>query len=135
MKKFNWSKAIGYGMLIWAIMALLVKAAYYMGIIGSAWTGIILVMIAALLSYSLGGRIDFQNGGQSFEYGLSWIIVGFILDLIITMQVYPAVVSTWFYWVGYALILFAPEVKWLGQDVRPDIRQEPRKHVRKTVMR
>ena len=111
MKKFSWSKAIGYGVFMWIIMAALVWLASYIGIMGYLLTQIVLVVLAFMFAYGFSLNILFTSGEQAFGYGIAFIIVGFILDLVFTTTLYPALFSMWAYWTAYLAILIAPMIE------------------------
>ncbi len=108
MKTFNWPKAIGFGVLIWAIMYAVVWLSMAINIYDSVITKIILVLIAGVISYMFAANSKSMSTSQALGYGLMWVVVGVVLDLLITSQFYSTVFSMWEYWVGYALILIAP---------------------------
>lgn len=108
MNNFSWFKAIGFGILIWAIMFLLAAILVAAGItIGIGWS-LALALAIGVVAYSFALSADSAGLGQAFGYGLLWAIIGIALDLIITRQFQDNLFSMWTYWVGYALVFFAP---------------------------
>jgi len=108
MEKLNWSKAIGFGALIWAIMFALVALFMSFNLYDWVFSKIIVVLAAGVLSYLFARNIRFSRSSQILPYSLTWVIVGIILDLVISMRFYGTLFSTWEYWLAYAFILFTP---------------------------
>jgi hypothetical protein len=110
---FSWSKAFGFGVLIWAI--LFVVGAILVGIGVSLSTGwlFVLALVGAVLSYSFATNADPATVGSAWGYGIMWALIGLILDVIITQQFEATeyIFSQWSYWLGYAFILLAPWVE------------------------
>ncbi|MDE2399983.1 MAG: hypothetical protein KGL67_03175 [Patescibacteria group bacterium] len=108
MEKFNWTKALGFGALIWLIMFALVSAFVGFNIYEALLSKIIFVLAAGLLSYLCVRNVKTASLGRAFEYGLTWVAVGVVLDLLVSMQFNPTMLLAWEYWVSYAFILFVP---------------------------
>ncbi len=108
MQTFNWSKVIGYGISIWIIMFAVVW--FFVGI---SWydntaSDIVILLIAALLTYSFSASLRSTSASQGFGVGFVWIVIGIVLDLIISGRFLPGIFKDWYYWVGYAVILLVP---------------------------
>ena len=108
MEKFNWAKAIGFGVLIWAVMF-----AFISFLIGYEWydfmiSKVLVVIAAGLLSYLCIKNVKSTAFSEALEYGISWVAVGVVLDLIASTQFNSYLFGAWEYWVGYALILAVP---------------------------
>lgn len=108
---FNWTKAFGFGFLIWAIMFILAWVTIAGGIFGSVWTQIVLAAIAGLLTYFLAAEANASDLGPAFGYGAMFVVVGMVLDAIISQQLVSGLYGLWTYYLTYALILFAPSVE------------------------
>lgn len=111
MNKFNWSKALGFGVLIWAVMFVAVWAAIAMGIFSSVWTQIALAVIAAVATYLFASNAAASDIGPAFGYGVIFAAIGIALDLIISQRLVPGLFGLWTYYLTYAAILFAPSVQ------------------------
>ena len=111
MTKFNWYKALGFAVLIWAVMFALVWATIGMGIFGSVWTQIGLAVIAAVVTYLFASNTKTSDVGSALGYGAVFAAVGIVLDLIISRQFVAGLFSLWTYYLTYAAILFAPSVQ------------------------
>ena len=105
----NWKKAIGFGILIWLIMFALVSAT--LGWYDMLWFKIVLAIIAGIISLILAGYVKPSSMGKALAYGLVWVIIGVILDLIITMRFNGGIFSEWTLWLGYVLVLLAPALR------------------------
>jgi len=110
MEKFNWSKAIGFGSLIWVVMFSLVSFLVEFDWYNMTVSKFILVVAAGALSYSFASNIRMLSLSQSAGYGFSWMIVGVLLDIIISRQFAASIFSGWEYWASYALILLVPMI-------------------------
>lgn len=120
MNNFSWSKALGFGALIWAVMFAITSAFVGFGFnMNSMLWSLITAGVSGVLAYFFSGYIKTFGSWQALGYGLSWVIVGVTLDLIITRQFNSAIFGTWEYSVGYALVLFAP---WLKLAANPGTR-------------
>ncbi len=117
MKNFNWMKAIGFGIVIWAVLFALVWASMSMAVYGSIITKLVLVIVAASLAYSFTPDARFITTAQALGYGVSFVVVGVLLDLIVSRQFDSAIFSAWEYWLSYALILISPMFRSEGSGV------------------
>lgn len=111
MDKFNWSKALGFAVLIWIVMFAIVWATIGMGIFNSVWTQVILAIIVGIAAYLFAVNTKAVDVGPALGYGAVWAVVGIALDLIISRQFVPGLFGLWTYYLAYALILFAPSLE------------------------
>lgn len=111
MNYFSWAKALGYAVLIWAIMLLIASAIAYAVGIGNTWA-FILAFAAGAVSYIFAISASPENSSQAFGYGLAWVILGVFLDLVITSRFQSNLFSMWTYWLGYVLVFFGPWVEY-----------------------
>ena len=103
----NTSKSIGFGAACWAIMTIFMFA--FIGLKqGSLTTGILSAIVGAIAAYWLAGYLKPAAMGKALVYGIIFVVVGVILDLLITEQLMPGVLKMWPVWFGYVLVLFAP---------------------------
>ncbi len=107
----NWKKAIGFGVLLWIIMFVVVSVLVGFDVYKYLWVQVVAAIIAGVVSLVLAGYVKPHKAGLALGYGLTWVIVGIILDLIITTRFDPTVFSSWILWLGYALVLLAPLLK------------------------
>lgn len=116
MNIFSWSKAFGFGALIWLIMFAIVSALVGFDVtMTSIWWALLVAVIAGFASYIFAGYSNMESSGQAFGYGIIWVIIGLVLDFIVTKQFEPNIFSSWVYWGGYALVLLAP---WFRLEAR-----------------
>lgn len=118
MNTFNWGKAIGFGVVIWLIMFGVVSLLMNINLYDLTVVKIILVGIAGLLSYLLISNVEDITQLQAFAYGLSWVVIGVALDLIVSSQLTSGLFNRWEYWVGYAMILLTPAITTSSEDIK-----------------
>lgn len=106
----NWTKAIGFGVLIWLIMFAVVSVIsdWYQG---NTWVKIVVILLAGAIAFFLAGYVKPSSAGLAIGYGLVWVVVGLALDYLITKRFNSEIFSLWSVWTGYALILLAPLLK------------------------
>ena len=104
----NWKKAIGFGIVIWILMFVIVSIFIGFKIYGSVVMSIITALIAGVLSFLFAGKLKLKSAGSALCYGIVWLIIGYLLDLIITSRFNAQILSSWSLWLGYVLILLAP---------------------------
>jgi FtsH-binding integral membrane protein len=112
MNKFNWSKATGFGVLTWVIMFVLASIVVAFGATLAAGWGYVLAVVAGVVAYSFAINADSANVGQAFGYGLTFAVIGIVLDMLISARFQSGIFSMATYWVGYALVFFAPWVEY-----------------------
>ena len=104
----NWKKGVIFGVLIWILMFVIVSIFTGFKIYGSTWMHIITAIIAGAISYVFAGKIKPNKAKLALSYGLAWVLIGVILDALITMRSNPAIFSSRSLWLGYILVLLAP---------------------------
>ncbi len=107
-KNMNWKKGVIFGVLIWILMFVIVSIFVGFKIYGSTWMHIITAIIAGAISYVFAGKIKPNKAKLALSYGLAWVLIGVILDALITMRSNPAIFSSRSLWLGYILVLLAP---------------------------
>jgi len=123
MNNFSWAKALGYGAIIWVVLFLAALVLASSGVtIGIGW-GLALAALALVLSYIFAIYDGAQSTAQAFGYGAVWAAVGLLLDLIVSHQLQGNIFSIWSYWLGYALVLFAP---WIEYEIQGKSADNPR---------
>lgn len=108
-KKFmNWKKALGFGILVWIIMFVVVSilVAYKMSQ-GTSFS-VITTIVTLVAAYLLARNIAPKSSGQAIQYGLVFAIVGIILDFFISNKFAPGMFNSIFYWISYLLIVLIP---------------------------
>ena len=102
----NWKKAIGFGVLLWLIMFAFVSA--FLSFYALLWMKIVTAVVAGIISLVLAGYAKPTSVGQALGYGLCWVIVGVILDFLVTMRFNALFYTDMFLWLGYLLAFLAP---------------------------
>ncbi|OGE82026.1 MAG: hypothetical protein A3B10_04000 [Candidatus Doudnabacteria bacterium RIFCSPLOWO2_01_FULL_44_21] len=106
----NWKKALGFGLLFWVI--LFAVASLFAGMKWeSTVMNIILAIIGGIISYVLAGFIKPTSSSQALSYGFAFVVVGLILDFIITTRFAPDIFGEWTLWFSYVLVLIAPTLR------------------------
>ena len=100
-------RVIGFGVLLWVIMFAVVSAllTWYNQFI---WVKVIVAIIAGVIAFILTGYIKPKNIARALALGLIWVIVGVILDALVTMRFNAEIFQSWSLWLGYFLVLVAP---------------------------
>jgi len=113
VNNFNWTKALGFGVLIWAIMFAAAAVLAGLNVALSVWVMLVLAIAAGVLSYSFAVSANPQTGGTALGYGVVFAATGIVLDLVISRQFSAGsgIFGIWTYWFGYALMLFAPSLR------------------------
>lgn len=101
----SWKKALAYGLLMWVIMFAVVSAFIAIGISEFSYTWIITALVAGLLGVILGMVTKPKNIGIGIMYALVWVVIGVILDALITRAFDPTILTQWTLWVGYAVFV------------------------------
>ena len=104
----NWKKAIGFGILLWVLMFVIVSAFIGFKIYDYLWVKILIAVIGGIISFILAGHVKPKSYGIAFAYGASWVVIGVLLDAIVTMRFNPAIFAEWTLWFSYGLGLLAP---------------------------
>ena len=101
-------KYLGFGLLIWVIMFAVasVFAAYKVG--DKLWAEIILMAVNAVMAFVFARLAKPTSIAGALLLGLAWVVIGIVLDLIISRRFAPDLFKMWPYWVSYALVLLVP---------------------------
>jgi len=103
----DWKKGIGFGLAIWVLMFVIVSIFIRFGIYELQAMMIITPIISGVIAYILAGLVKPQNYMAALQYALTWLVVGVILDALITMGYNPAIFSSLYLWLGYILMVLA----------------------------
>lgn len=110
MNKFSWSKALGFGVLIWAIATAVLAILGQIQSIGPLWAHGIIAGIAAISAYLFTRNAQPASAEQALGYGVIWAVIMLVLDLAATQWFDAHVFSAWQYWIGPALVFLAPQL-------------------------
>ena len=107
--KFNWKKGIGFGLLLWIIMFVIISL--FVGFkvsLTSTFMSLLMTLISAIIVLVLAGYVTPKNAGIALGYGLLWAVIGIILDLIISKRFAPGMFREVYYWLSYLLVVILP---------------------------
>lgn len=100
---------LGYGILIWLIMFLLVSALIGYNFYQDFWLSKFATpLVAGLLSLFFAFLIRPKDLESALTYGMVWLVVGIALDVFLTRTVTKDIFLNSSYWMGYALIALVP---------------------------
>jgi len=102
-------KRLGLGALIWIIMYAWVSLIMFGFGLKTGIMPQILTWIGAFVAvWFIAGTAKIKNSGDGFFTGLIFVIVGLILDWLITSKFNSAIFSSFSLWIGYAITLLLP---------------------------
>jgi|SRR3989344_2912818 len=104
----NWQKAIGYGLLWWVLVFAAISVLVAFGLYAGPGGEIAGLVIAVLIAGALASRLQPADLKTGLTYGAAWVVVGLVLDAVITTRFDPGIFSAPTLWVGYVLVLFTP---------------------------
>lgn len=104
----DWKKTIGFGVIIWVLMFVIVSIFVAFNIYGNAVMKVIIAIIAGAVSYFLAMKLKPADIKMALTYGVLWVIAGVILDAVITMRFNAQIFQSKGLWLGYLLVLLAP---------------------------
>lgn len=129
----NYKKLIGLGILEWLIMFAVVSAV--LQIYNShAWMKLVVAIIAGIVAYILARYMRLTSYTSAWACSMSWLVIGVILDSLITMRYNAVIFSSRALWLGYILMFLAPfaavrEEPVPFQESIPIVKDEPKKAV------
>lgn len=109
--KFSWTKAVGYGVLIWGAMAVSLWILGSIQSLSSIWVHSLVAVVGGISAYLFAFDAKAGEGIRAAGYGLSWAIVTLMLDLVVVQRFDAHVFASWPYWVGIALVFIAPWIQ------------------------
>lgn len=105
----NYKKLFGFGVLIWAVVYLAALAFVAYDLMDQLWAKIVVELVAVAVAYLAARNLGIGSAGEIFKYSVSWAVIAFVLDLILTVPFTGwQFFSGWEPYVGYALIILAP---------------------------
>ncbi len=102
-------KYIVYGAIIWGVAFIVASVFVGYKVISPLIMHGITTLAVAIVTFKLAKNLNIDNRKEMLKYSICWVIVGLILDAVITTRF-----TGWrfFYakyiWIGYALILLVP---------------------------
>lgn len=104
----DWKKTIGFGVIIWVLMFVIVSIFVAFNIYGNAVMKVVIACLAGAISYFLAMKLKPADIKMALTYSVLWVIVGVILDAVITMRFNALIFSSKGLWLSYLLVLLAP---------------------------
>ncbi len=108
MNTFNWSKALGFGVLVWAIMASLLWILASFASLDPVWAHGIVAVVGGIAAYFLGRNTRPEHLDQGLGYGFTWAAIVILLDFAIIQWFDAHIFNAWQQWMSYALVFVAP---------------------------
>ena len=109
-KKIFW-----FGILIWIILFAIAAALLAYGKLYSLTGEVVMLVFAALLALIFAGYLKPTSFAVALAAGIVWLIIGLLLDYLITRQLAKDssvnFFTQWSYWLSYLLIVLAPLVR------------------------
>ena|SRR3989338_2147215 len=113
-------KLLGLGALLWVIMFAVVSAvlSYYnaFDIVKFA-----VAIIGGVVAFLLGRYFGFTDYKSAFITGFAWVIVGIVLDALVTFKFNPDIFTYWSLWLGYALVVAGAAFSVRRQSITPQV--------------
>lgn len=102
-------KRAGWGLLLWAIMFVWVTILMFGFKLESGTLLYILTWIGAIIAiWFLAGAAKVKGVSDGFVVGLIFVVVGLIMDWLVTLKFSPDLFSSYSIWIGYGLTLLIP---------------------------
>lgn len=107
----NWIKAAIFGALVWVVMFVLISALMSYGFYANVYEKAIVALVAGILSFVAAGFLKPDAINTALIYGVIFVVVGVILDALITMRFQTDILYSKALWLGYFLVLVAPMLR------------------------
>ncbi|MEI8175144.1 MAG: hypothetical protein WCG28_04315 [bacterium] len=104
----NWKKGIGFGALVWAVMFIVVCILLGYKMPQNIIFDIIVTLFSLIAVYFCAKNITPKSYMEAMEYGLVFVVVGIVLDFLISRMFAPNIFSSVSYWISYLLVMFVP---------------------------
>lgn len=105
----NYTKFIGFGILIWVVAYLVATlfVAYGAGDTLAAQITIILAVVVA--AYVAATQVGEHSVFGMLRYSIGWVVIGLLLDALLTVPFTGWVIfAGWQLWTGYVLVALVP---------------------------
>lgn len=108
----NWKKGMGFGVLLWIIMFVVVSIFIAFDAYEGQWISELLItIIGGVVAYVLAGFLKLKTTQDAFQTGLIFVVTSLILDAVITLRFNGQIFLTIWLWISYLLVLLAPAVR------------------------
>lgn len=104
----NWKKATTLGIFLWILMFVIVSVFIAFDVYKFGFIKFVTAVIAGAISYKLAKKVKPNKLSLALSYGLTWVIIGVVLDTIVTTRFNSEIFSSWYLWLGYGLVFLAP---------------------------
>jgi hypothetical protein len=104
----NWKKAIGFGVLIWILMFVIVCVFIAFEIYDYTWMKAVTIVIGAAIVFFFAKKVKPSKIIAALGYGLIWVVISIILDALITTKFNENIFKSKTLWVVYILTLLIP---------------------------
>jgi len=104
----NWKKGIGFGIIVWAAMFIVVCILIAYKMPQNMLFNVITTVISLVVVFFCAKNIAPKSMGSALKYGLVFAVVGIILDYFISLRFAPNIFSSVSYWVSYLLVVLVP---------------------------
>ena len=104
----NWKKALGFGVLIWVVMFILISIFIAYNMTVGLLVNAVVTIVTLVVAYFLARNIAPSGSGIALKYGLVFAVVGIVLDYLISQKFAPGMFASVWYWVYYVLLLLVP---------------------------
>jgi hypothetical protein len=108
MNTFNWTKALGFGLLIWAIMSVVLFVFGNISAIAPLWAHTLVAVVGGIAAYFFAGNSQPENATQALGYALVWAAMAMGLDFAITQWFDADIFTNLQSYLPYALVAIAP---------------------------
>jgi hypothetical protein len=107
----NWGKAVGYGVVLYAIMFLIASILMFgLKLTGDVF-GVTMLVISASILWVAAGRYQLSGSSEGMRVGVVWLVVEAALDYLLIVQIFnkgSLSVYTWSLLTAYVLIVAIP---------------------------
>lgn len=104
----NWKKGVVSGIALWILMFVIVSVLIAFNVYATTTGKVVTIVIAGIISLFLAQRVKPSSAGVAATYGFLWVVIGLILDAIITTRFNPSIFAAKSLWIGYLVVLLAP---------------------------
>lgn len=104
-----YSKLLGYGGIIWGVAFIVVSVFIAFGITSDIVVQTPTTLAVVIVTLFLARSLNISDRKEMLKYGISWAVVGLILDALVTVRFTGfEFFYRWYIWLGYLLIVVVP---------------------------
>jgi len=105
----KYCKLFGYGGVIWGVAFIVISIFIGFKVTSQIITQGITTLAVLITAFLLARSLNVSTVKEMLKYSFSWVIVGLILDAVVTTRFTGwSFFSHWYIWLSYALILVIP---------------------------